>query len=65
MGIKCSAFGGVKDRTELPDDVERYLQGQFKLSDFITHTMPFEDINESFELMNKGESIRTVIHFDR
>ena len=60
-----SAFGGVKGRTELPDYVERYLAGEFKLSDFITHTMSLEDINESFELMHKGESIRTVIHFDK
>ena len=60
-----SAFGGVKGRTELPDYVERYLAGEFKLSDFITHTMGLEDINEAFELMHKGESIRTVIHFDK
>jgi len=60
-----SAFGGVKGRTELPDYVERYLAGEFKLSDFITHTMGLEDINQSFELMHKGESIRTVIHFDK
>lgn len=60
-----SAFGGVKGRTELPDYVERYLAGEFKLSDFITHTMPLEEINESFELMHRGESIRTVIHFDK
>lgn len=60
-----SAFGGVKGRTELPEYVERYLRGEFKLSDFITHTMGLEDINESFELMHKGESIRTVIHFDK
>ncbi len=60
-----SAFGGVKGRTELPDYVERYLAGEFKLSDFITHTMPLEDINKSFELMHKGESIRTVLHFDK
>ncbi|NQZ23978.1 MAG: S-(hydroxymethyl)glutathione dehydrogenase/class III alcohol dehydrogenase [Colwellia sp.] len=60
-----SAFGGVKGRTELPDYVERYLAGEFKLSDFITHTMPLEDINKSFELMHKGESIRSVIHFDK
>ncbi len=56
-----SAFGGVKGRSELPDYVERYLQGEFKLNDFITHTMGLDDINESFELMHKGESIRTVI----
>jgi len=60
-----SAFGGVKGRSELPEYVERYLQGEFKLNDFITHTMGLEDINESFELMHKGESIRTVIHFDK
>jgi len=60
-----SAFGGVKGRTELPDYVERYLAGEFKLSDFITHTMGLEKINEAFELMHKGESIRSVIHFDK
>ncbi|KMT65333.1 S-(hydroxymethyl)glutathione dehydrogenase/class III alcohol dehydrogenase [Catenovulum maritimum] len=58
-----TAFGGVKGRTELPDYVERYLAGEFKLDDFITHTMPLEDINKAFELMENGESIRSVIHF--
>lgn len=58
-----TAFGGVKGRTELPDYVERYLKGEFKLDDFITHTMPLDDINEAFDLMHKGESIRSVIHF--
>ncbi len=58
-----TAFGGVKGRTELPDYVERYLAGEFKLSDFITHTMSLEEINDSFDLMHKGESIRSVIHF--
>lgn len=60
---KGSAFGGVKGRSELPGYVDRYLQGEFKLDDFITHTMGLEDINRSFELLHKGESIRTVIHF--
>ncbi|MDF1693147.1 MAG: S-(hydroxymethyl)glutathione dehydrogenase/class III alcohol dehydrogenase [Zhongshania sp.] len=58
-----TAFGGVRGRTELPDYVERYLAGEFKLSDFITHTMPLEDINEAFELMHEGKSIRSVIHY--
>ena len=62
---KGSAFGGVKGRSELPGIVERYLQGEFKLSDFITHTMRLEDINEAFELMHEGKSIRSVIHFDK
>ena len=58
-----SAFGGVKGRSELPDYVERYLQGEFKLDHFITHTMGLESINEAFDLMHEGKSIRTVIHF--
>ncbi len=60
-----SAFGGVKGRTELPEYVERYLAGEFKLDDFITHTMGLEDINKAFDLMHGGESIRSVIHFNR
>ena len=60
-----SAFGGVKGRTELPQYVERYLNGEFKLNDFITHTMALEQINEAFELMHAGKSIRSVIHFDK
>ncbi|AUG54289.1 S-(hydroxymethyl)glutathione dehydrogenase/class III alcohol dehydrogenase [Thalassospira marina] len=58
-----TAFGGVKGRSELPDYVERYLAGEFKLSDFITHTMPLEEINHAFHLMHEGESIRSVIHY--
>ncbi|MGL1921454.1 MAG: S-(hydroxymethyl)glutathione dehydrogenase/class III alcohol dehydrogenase [Hyphomicrobiales bacterium] len=58
-----TAFGGVKGRSELPDYVERYLAGEFKLDDFITHTMELEDINSAFDLMHSGESIRSVVHF--
>jgi len=60
---KGSAFGGVKGRSELPGIVERYLQGEFKLNDFITHTMGLEDINRAFDLMHDGESIRSVVIF--
>lgn len=60
-----SAFGGVKGRSELPAIVERYMAGEFALNDFITHTMGLDDINKSFDLMHSGESIRTVIHFDK
>jgi S-(hydroxymethyl)glutathione dehydrogenase/alcohol dehydrogenase len=59
-----TAFGGVKGRSELPEYVERYLAGEFALNDFITHTMSLEKINEAFELMHEGKSIRSVIHFD-
>ncbi|WED81269.1 S-(hydroxymethyl)glutathione dehydrogenase/class III alcohol dehydrogenase [Aeromonas media] len=58
-----SAFGGVRGRSELPSYVERYMQGEFKLDDFITHTMGLEQINEAFDLMHEGKSIRTVIHY--
>ncbi|MBK1852492.1 S-(hydroxymethyl)glutathione dehydrogenase/class III alcohol dehydrogenase [Marinobacter sp. 1-4A] len=60
-----SAFGGVKGRSELPGIVEQYMRGEFKLNDFITHTMGLERINEAFDLMHEGKSIRTVIHFDK
>jgi len=62
---KGTAFGGVKGRTELPEYVERYLAGEFKLDDFITHTMALDKINDAFELMHEGKSIRSVIHFDK
>ncbi|QBM18644.1 S-(hydroxymethyl)glutathione dehydrogenase [Marinobacter sp. JH2] len=62
---KGTAFGGVKGRSELPGIVERYMEGEFKLNDFITHTMGLEDINKSFDLMHEGKSIRTVIHYDK
>ncbi|EKP0261258.1 S-(hydroxymethyl)glutathione dehydrogenase/class III alcohol dehydrogenase [Aeromonas sobria] len=58
-----SAFGGVRGRSELPSYVQRYMQGEFRLDDFITHTMPLEQINEAFDLMHEGKSIRTVIHY--
>ncbi|WP_406608938.1 S-(hydroxymethyl)glutathione dehydrogenase/class III alcohol dehydrogenase [Agarivorans sp. JK6] len=58
-----SAFGGVKGRSELPEYVERYMAGEFKLSDFITHTMALDKINEAFDLMHQGKSIRSVIHY--
>jgi len=58
-----SAFGGVKGRTELPGYVEKAGRGEIPLETFITHNMPLEEINEAFELMHTGQSIRTVIHF--
>ena len=58
-----SAFGGVRGRSELPSYVQRYMQGEFRLDDFITHTMGLEQINEAFDLMHQGKSIRTVIHY--
>ncbi|WP_033135408.1 S-(hydroxymethyl)glutathione dehydrogenase/class III alcohol dehydrogenase [Aeromonas finlandensis] len=58
-----SAFGGVRGRSELPSYVQRYMQGEFRLDDFITHTMALEQINDAFDLMHQGKSIRSVIHY--
>src|SRR6478735_3727560 len=53
---KGSAFGGVKGRTQLPNYVERYMKGEIKIDEFITHEMPFEKINEAFDLLHEGKS---------
>ena len=58
-----SAFGGVKGRSQLPGMVQQAMRGEIRLDPFITHTLPLERINEAFELMHEGKSIRTVIHF--
>ncbi|NIF58102.1 S-(hydroxymethyl)glutathione dehydrogenase/class III alcohol dehydrogenase [Enterobacter sp. Ap-916] len=58
-----SAFGGVKGRTQLPGMVEDAMAGKINLDPFITHRMPLNKINEAFDLMHEGKSIRTVIHF--
>lgn len=60
-----TAFGGVKGRSELPGIVEQYLNGEFGLQEFITHTMGLNDINNAFDLMHKGESIRSVVHMNK
>jgi S-(hydroxymethyl)glutathione dehydrogenase / alcohol dehydrogenase len=58
-----SAFGGVKGRSQLPGMVEDAMRGDIDLDPFITHNMPLEQINDAFDLMHEGKSIRTVIHF--
>ncbi len=56
-----TAFGGVKGRTELPGMVEDAMSGKIELEPFVSHTMPLDDINEAFDLMHEGKSIRSVI----
>jgi len=58
---KGSAFGGVRGRTQLPQIVDWYMDGKINIDDLITHTMPLEKINDAFELMHTGESIRSVV----
>jgi S-(hydroxymethyl)glutathione dehydrogenase/alcohol dehydrogenase len=59
-----TAFGGVKGRTEVPRIVDWYMEGKINIDDLITHTMPLERINEAFDLMHAGKSIRSVVLFD-
>ena len=60
---KGSAFGGARGRTDVPKIVDWYMEGKINIDDLVTHTMPIEDINQAFDLMHKGESIRSVVTF--
>ncbi|MEM6445868.1 MAG: S-(hydroxymethyl)glutathione dehydrogenase/class III alcohol dehydrogenase [Cyanobacteria bacterium P01_D01_bin.123] len=61
---KGTAFGGAKGRTDVPKIVDWYMDGKIDVDSMITHTMPLEQINEAFDLMHEGKSIRSVITFD-
>jgi S-(hydroxymethyl)glutathione dehydrogenase / alcohol dehydrogenase len=60
---KGSAFGGARGRTDVPKIVDWYMEGKINIDDLVTHTMPIEQINEAFDLMHKGQSIRSVVTF--
>jgi S-(hydroxymethyl)glutathione dehydrogenase / alcohol dehydrogenase len=56
-----SAFGGARGRTDVPKIVDWYMDGRINIDDLITHQLPLEKINEGFDLMKRGESIRSVV----
>ncbi len=58
-----SAFGGARGRTDVPKIVDWYMEGKINIDDLVTHVMPIDKINDAFELMHKGDSIRSVITF--
>jgi S-(hydroxymethyl)glutathione dehydrogenase/alcohol dehydrogenase len=58
---KGTAFGGARGRTDVPKIVDWYMQGKINIDDLITHKLPLERINDAFDLMHKGESIRSVV----
>lgn len=60
---KGSAFGGAKGRTDVPKIVEWFMNGKIDIDSLITQVMPIEQVNEAFDLMHKGESIRSVLTF--
>ncbi|HVC48637.1 MAG TPA: S-(hydroxymethyl)glutathione dehydrogenase/class III alcohol dehydrogenase [Burkholderiales bacterium] len=59
-----SAFGGARGRTDVPRIVDWYMEGKINIDDLITHRLSLEQINEGFDLMKAGQSIRSVILFD-
>ena len=58
---KGTAFGGARGRTDVPRIVDWYMDGKINIDDLITHVMPLADINEAFDLMHAGQSIRSVV----
>jgi S-(hydroxymethyl)glutathione dehydrogenase/alcohol dehydrogenase len=60
---KGTAFGGARGRTQVPQIVDWYMDGKISIDPLITHKLPLNRINEAFDLMHSGESIRTVIEF--
>src|SRR6187431_3822865 len=60
---KGTAFGGARGRTDVPKIVDWYMDKKINIDDLITHVMPLDKINDAFDLMHKGESIRSVVTF--
>jgi S-(hydroxymethyl)glutathione dehydrogenase/alcohol dehydrogenase len=56
-----TAFGGARGRTDVPKIVDWYMNGRIEIDPMITHTLRLEEINKGFDLMHKGESIRSVV----
>ena len=60
---KGTAFGGARGRTDVPKIVDWYMEGRINIDDLITHVLPLERINDAFDLMHAGGSIRSVVRF--
>ncbi|HEY2483638.1 MAG TPA: S-(hydroxymethyl)glutathione dehydrogenase/class III alcohol dehydrogenase [Candidatus Binataceae bacterium] len=60
---KGTAFGGARGRRDVPKIVDWYMEGRINIDDLITHTLPLDRINEAFDLMHDGKSIRSVVTF--
>jgi S-(hydroxymethyl)glutathione dehydrogenase / alcohol dehydrogenase len=60
---KGTAFGGARGRTDVPKIVDWYMDGKINIDDLITHVLPLDRINEGFELMHAGTSIRAVVTY--
>jgi len=60
---KGTAFGGARGRTDVPKIVDWYMEGKINIDDLITHVLPLDRINEGFDLMHEGKSIRAVVTY--
>ncbi len=58
-----TAFGGARGRTDVPKIVDWYMEGKINIDDLITHKMPLSEVNEAFDLMHAGKSIRSVVEY--
>ena len=56
-----TAFGGFKSRDDVPKLVEKYLDGKFKVDEYVTHTLKLEEINDAFDLLHSGKCLRVVM----
>ncbi|WP_375596394.1 S-(hydroxymethyl)glutathione dehydrogenase/class III alcohol dehydrogenase [Algihabitans albus] len=61
---KGTAFGGARGRTDVPRIVDWYMDNKINIDDLITHVLPHAQVNEAFDLMHRGESIRSVLTYD-
>jgi S-(hydroxymethyl)glutathione dehydrogenase/alcohol dehydrogenase len=61
--IAGSSFGGNKGRDDVPKLVDRYLAGEIDVDSFVSHKLSLDDVNRGFELMERGDGIRSVIDF--
>ncbi|RRT71614.1 hypothetical protein B296_00027659, partial [Ensete ventricosum] len=62
--LKGTFYGNYKPRSDIPAVVEKYMAKELELEKFITHSVPFSEINKAFDYMLKGESLRCIIHMD-
>ncbi len=58
---KGTAFGGARGRTDVPKIVDWYMDGKIAIDPMITHVLKLDEINKGFDLMHRGESIRSVV----
>jgi S-(hydroxymethyl)glutathione dehydrogenase/alcohol dehydrogenase len=62
--VAGSSFGGVKGRTQVPQFVDLYMQGEIDVDPFVSHHLTLDEVNKGFELMEAQDGVRSVIHFD-